>query len=84
MTFGVAWAKQARNDLAGLPPLVAQRVLAKVEAACEDPIRWFTKLKGRPGWRVRVGDYRVVADLNLRERTITVIAIGHRRNVYDR
>jgi mRNA-degrading endonuclease RelE of RelBE toxin-antitoxin system len=31
---------------------------------------------------MRVGDYRVVADVRLTEQTIEVVAIGHRRNMY--
>ena len=34
-------------------------------------------------WRYRVGDYRIIAEIKDNELVILVIAIGHRRNVYD-
>ncbi|MCZ6552198.1 MAG: type II toxin-antitoxin system RelE/ParE family toxin [SAR324 cluster bacterium] len=40
------------------------------------------KLKGREGWRIRVGRYRVVYEIDDRGGTITVLHIGHRRDIY--
>ena len=40
------------------------------------------KLRGREGWRIRVGDYRVIYDVEDEERTVIVLQIGHRRDVY--
>jgi len=39
-------------------------------------------LKGRPGFRVRVGDYRILYTVNDTTVTIVVVAIGHRRDIY--
>ena len=53
--------------------------------ACDNP-----RVHGRPlsanrsgQWRYRVGDYRIIAEIKDNELVILVIAIGHRRNVYD-
>jgi mRNA interferase RelE/StbE len=40
------------------------------------------KLAGREGWRVRVGDYRVLYSIDDNARVISVKQIGHRRDVY--
>ncbi|WP_448573903.1 type II toxin-antitoxin system RelE family toxin [Trichothermofontia sp.] len=40
------------------------------------------KLKGREGWRIRVGDYRVVYDIDDEAQTVLIVHIGHRRDVY--
>ncbi|MDH3771893.1 MAG: type II toxin-antitoxin system RelE/ParE family toxin [Nitrospirota bacterium] len=40
------------------------------------------KLTGREGWRLRVGDYRVLYDINDAKQTITIVHVGHRRDVY--
>lgn len=37
---------------------------------------------GRPAWRVRVGDYRVIYEIHDGNLTIVVITVGHRREVY--
>ena len=41
-----------------------------------------TKLTGRPYWRIRVGDYRVLYRIEDDRLIVTVIEIGHRREIY--
>ena len=41
------------------------------------------RLVGMPGYRFRVGDYRVIFDIDKNELKILVLKIGHRENVYD-
>ncbi|GAB3614475.1 type II toxin-antitoxin system RelE family toxin [Humibacter ginsengisoli] len=41
-------------------------------------------LKGRPGLRVRVGDYRIIYTVDDDILIVTVITLGHRREVYER
>jgi mRNA interferase RelE/StbE len=40
------------------------------------------KLKARDGYRVRVGDYRILFTVNRAARLVRVGAIGHRKDVY--
>jgi mRNA interferase RelE/StbE len=40
------------------------------------------KLKGRQGWRLRVGDYRIVFEVNDREKQVLLLDVVHRREVY--
>ncbi|MFM8311857.1 MAG: type II toxin-antitoxin system RelE family toxin [Ilumatobacteraceae bacterium] len=42
------------------------------------------RLRGRPGFRVRVGDYRIIYEIDDDElRLVTVVNVGHRSQVYD-
>jgi mRNA interferase RelE/StbE len=41
------------------------------------------RLKGRDGIRLRVGDWRVILYEDQETITITVVAVGHRREIYD-
>ena len=41
------------------------------------------KLTGRDGWRVRAGDYRVIYEIDDGERRITILDIGHRKDIYS-
>lgn len=41
-------------------------------------------LRGRPGLRVRVGDYRIIYTVNDDVLVVAVVAQGHRRDVYER
>ena len=38
--------------------------------------------QGRNGWRIRVGDYRIIYDIDDEKQRIIVLQIGHRRDVY--
>lgn len=41
------------------------------------------KLKGRDGFRIRVGDYRIIYAIYDKTLTIDVVALGHRKDIYD-
>jgi mRNA interferase RelE/StbE len=41
-------------------------------------------LKGRPGLRVRVGDYRIIYTVEDDVLLVAVVALGHRRELYKR
>ena len=41
------------------------------------------KLQGRAGYRVRIGDYRIIYNINDNILTVFVLSIGHRRDVYE-
>lgn len=43
-----------------------------------------TALRGRPGLRVRVGNYRIIYTVDDDVLVVAVITLGHRRDVYDR
>jgi mRNA interferase RelE/StbE len=41
------------------------------------------KLVGREGWRIRIGNYRVIFEIDDVKREVTVMHIGHRRDIYS-
>ncbi|MBO1268705.1 type II toxin-antitoxin system RelE family toxin [Arthrobacter cavernae] len=41
-------------------------------------------LRGRPGFRVRVGDYRIIYTIQDDVLLVVVVNLGHRRDVYDK
>lgn len=43
----------------------------------------YRKLKGRKGYRIRVGDYRVIYEIFDNILVIEVIDLGHRKDIYD-
>jgi mRNA interferase RelE/StbE len=40
------------------------------------------KLTGRDGWRMRVGNYRVIYEIDDAARSVTILNVGHRREIY--
>jgi mRNA interferase RelE/StbE len=75
----------AARALLKLDPQVARRVQAAIALLAEDPRPPASRpLRGRPAWRVRVGDYRVIYTIEDDVLLIVVVILGHRRDVYGR
>jgi mRNA interferase RelE/StbE len=43
----------------------------------------YKKLKGRDGYRVRVGNYRIIYDIFDSELIVDIITLGHRKDIYE-
>lgn len=74
----------ARREINKLPQDVRPRVAARILSLGRDPRpHGAIKMKGRASYRVRVGDYRVVYNIEDAVRIVTVTKVGHRREVYQ-
>ena len=74
----------AQKQLSKLPNAIATRIEDKLLELEQDPRpSGCKKLKGRDAWRIRIGDYRVIYEINDGRLLVTVITIGHRREVYE-
>ena len=74
----------APKQLDKLPNVIATRIENKLLELEQDPRPpGCKKLKGRDAWRVRIGDYRVIYEINDGKLIVTVITVGHRREVYE-
>ena len=83
MRYRVILPKSVQKELDRLPGDVEKRVMARLRALESNPRPAdVKKLKGRPAWRVRVGDYRTIYEVHDRELLVIVITVGHRRDVY--
>ena len=84
MAWTVQLAAAAEKTLLKLDPPVARRIVKKLDdIAAGDPRRIGEPLQGdERAWRYRVGDWRVICDLSDASRTISVVRIGHRSDVY--
>ena len=83
MSYRVILPKSVQKELARLPEEISQRILSRLAALESNPRPAdVKKLKGRPAWRARVGDYRIIYEIHDRILQIIVITVGHRREVY--
>ena len=74
---------RAQKELSKLPHDAFERSCDAIRALAQEPRpRGCDKLTGRDGWRIRVGDYRVIYEIDDAHQTITILHIGHRRDVY--
>ena len=84
MAFDILWSDSARRQLKKLDRTVARRVFERVGELREDPLRHIQKLVNSPYYRLRVGDYRVIMDVQRGALRILVLKVGHRGSVYER
>jgi mRNA interferase RelE/StbE len=74
----------AQKQLHKLPKIIAIRIEDKMLELELDPRpSGCKKLRGRDAYRIRIGDYRVIYDIEDSRLIVTVITIGHRREVYE-
>ena len=83
MAFELVFDKKAVRELNGLEQETKRRIFSKLRQAKEEPKLFFERLHGRQDYKLRVGDYRVIADLDFGKKQILVTKAGHRRNAYD-
>ena len=86
MTYRIDVAPAAVRQLRKLDRAAQRRVQAAIELLATEPRpSGAQKLVGGDGeWRVRTGDYRVVYEIHDTVLLILVVAVGHRREIYDR
>ena len=86
MSYQVLIERRALKELARLPPNMTGRVRTAIDQLSTLPRPHNAKkLAGsRDQWRVRVGDYRILYQLDRKARIVLVARIGHRREVYRR
>jgi mRNA interferase RelE/StbE len=73
------------------PENIQRQIAEKIQFVLEDPYRAGTRQlsgaewvrRGFPVRRIRSGDYRILYCADLEAREVTIIAIGHRRDIYD-
>lgn len=79
----ISFVRSAERELLNLDKNLAKRILDKIKLLEEDPYGQSSqKLGGGRGYRIRIGDYRVIYTIDNKAKTITIIKIRHRREVY--
>ncbi|QTX04195.1 type II toxin-antitoxin system RelE family toxin [Agromyces archimandritae] len=86
MPYAISYAPSAAKAIRKLDKAIARRLIAAIGALAEEPRpAGCIQLKGGDGeLRIRVGDYRIVYDIDDGELVIVVLRVGHRREVYRR
>lgn len=83
MKYQVVIGRKARRQMDRFDKATRQRILAAAHALGDDPRPpGCLKMKGDPGYRIRLGDYRIVYEIHDRIVTVEVVRVGHRRDVY--
>jgi mRNA interferase RelE/StbE len=83
MSYEVRLLSRAEKQLESLDSLPYQSVKKEIFCLRENPRPpGCRKLTNQPGWRVRAGDYRIVYEVDDKSRVVTVLNVGHRKEIY--
>jgi mRNA interferase RelE/StbE len=75
--------RSAEKEISQLPNEIHDRIVLKLLDLKSNPVpKNVKKLKGRDGYRIRIGDYRALYLIFKQELKIEIISIAHRKDVY--
>lgn len=84
--FSIEYSKAARKALKSMPRNTAKLIIEKIETLAHDPFapnNNARKLSNHPGYRLRIGDWRVVYLIHEEALVIAVVRIAPRGEVYQ-
>lgn len=83
--FEIKYAKSVKKDLSKIDKKYLKIIKTAIQSLIEFPdIANIKKLSAHPlaDYRLKIGDYRVLFDVYHNEKTIFILKIGHRKEVY--
>jgi len=82
--YKVELSIKAKKQLYKLNRILKHRIVKNLERIRVRPHAYIKKLVGSPYYSLRVGDYRIILDVQDGKLIIFVIELGHRKNIYQR
>ena len=83
MNFKIIWDKEAKEDIKKFERNIAYRIYKKVNNLEENfNSADIKRLQDSELFRLRVGDYRVLLEIN--KNIIIILKVGHRKNIYKK
>lgn len=81
--YKIELRRRAQRALNKLPEADFQAVVEAMKDLAQTPRpRGIEKVKGTGLWRIRQGDYRIIYAIDDNQQLVTVVRIGHRREIY--
>ena len=84
MTWQVIWSDKSLKQLVKIDTKNAQKIYDSILNCVEDPFNVVIRLTNSPFYRLRVGNYRVILDLQQGKMIIFVVEVDLRKRVYKK
>jgi len=81
--YSIIFEKQVLDFINKLEKGLKERIWNKLQQCKEEPFRFLEHLEEIEGYKLRVGDYRLIIDIDNINKTIKVLKAGHRKNIYE-
>lgn len=83
--YEIIWSNRAISQMNKLPKTIRIAIYKSVGKLKANPFRKEVKrLRGLPHFRLRVGDYRVIFDIENDVFRILIVKVGHRKKIYEK
>lgn len=84
MAYILSFSRQAIKELEKINEPFYSNIKQAIINLSENPRPvGYIKLKGRDGYRIRIGNYRVIYEIFDDQLLIDIISVGHRKDIYD-
>jgi len=84
MSYSIKWTPQVLKDLEKLPGKITERIINKIEELKFNPFHYLEHYGGADVYKLRVGDYRALIDVDFSKKILKVRIVGHRKNIYKK
>jgi mRNA interferase RelE/StbE len=87
MVWAIMWSKTAETQLAKIIKSnknIAQQIVSKLDEIADDPYLFTGRLVGFNLRKIRVGNYRIILNLEEQKMIIFVVQVGHRSKIYEK
>jgi len=81
--YGLKFDKKATDFLNKLEKDIKERIWDKLQQCKLNPFHFLEHIEDRGGFKLRVGDYRVIIDVDRTNNILHILKIGHRKNIYE-
>lgn len=82
-SYSIVFRQSVAKDFRQIPKKDVQRILKRIDSLSEDPRpAGVDKLSGDEKYRIRQGNYRILYTIEDEIITVTIVKVGHRRDVY--
>jgi len=85
LSYSLLIEKTAQKELSKIPHPDRKKIITAIKGLENNPHpAGSKKLSGREAWRMRIGNYRVIYEINDEKLIVLIVKVGHRQSVYSR
>jgi len=84
MSYGIKWNSKPQKYLENLPKEISLRILNKLEEVKKNPFRFLEHYEGKDYYKLRVGDYRALIDVDFSNKILKIRVLDKRGRIYKK
>ncbi len=84
MIWTIKWTPKAIEYVEKLPGNISERILRKIDSIRVNPFHYLEHYEGEDIYKLRIGNYRALIDIDFQNKILKVRVVGHRKKIYKR